>query len=87
MQVQLIFDVHANCELLRPAIYEKSNFISVLSKYYRVAFISLNGGKWAHYQFKIAVEADTSVFLKFSWSIMWLVPRQVKECSQWNDFR
>ena len=59
---KFIFDVHANCELLRPAIYEKSNFIRVLSKYYRVAFIHLNEGNELIIEFKIAVDADTSVF-------------------------
>ena len=33
-----------------------------IEKYYRVAFISLNGGNELIIEFKIAVEADTSVF-------------------------
>ena len=59
---KFIFDVHANCELLRPAIYEKSNFIGVLSKFYRVTFIKLNDGNELIVEFKIDVDADTSVF-------------------------
>lgn len=59
---KLIFDVHANYEFIRQDLYLKTDFIDILSKYYRVAFMKLNEGNDLIVEFKIAVDADTSVF-------------------------
>ena len=78
---KFIFDVHANCELLRPAIYEKSNFIGVYPNFYRVTFIKLNDETSSSSNSKLMSMLILLFSLKPFCSITYSIPR-----TSWSIF-